>query len=390
MAVPVLYLSPASTLGGAERCFFELAAGLDRARFTPTVVCPAPGPLVDALRAAGVETELVPWPRVLLRAGETTPARVLAAAAAAPALVAPLLARTRAVARSRGAAILHSNGVKMHFLGALLKPLLPGARLVWHVHQFMRAGLASRLLLRLMGDLPDRFITNSRAVAGELGPRLGPRVRPVLNGIDPRRFAPEGPRALGADGPLVGMVGIITPWKGQELFLHAAREVARARPQARFAVVGAAVYDTDDRDGCERRLRRLARDLGLGARLHFAGFHEDVGAVMRSLDVLVHASTRPEPFGRVIVEGMACSRAVVAAASGGVPEIVTDGVDGLLYPMGDAGALARAVIRLLDDEALRARVGRAGRETVLKRFTVDRYVGGIERVYLELNAERGG
>ena len=150
------------------------------------------------------------------------------------------------------------------------------------------------------------------------------------------------------------------------------------------------MYDTDRDSGYTAELHCLASELGLAQRVHFEGFRDDVGAVMRSLDVVTHCSTDPEPFGRVVVEGMACARPVVAAAAGGVTEIINDGVDGLLYPMGDVRALSAAILRLLDDEELRLNLGAAGRRTVMERFTAARYINDIQQVYDELVVDGTG
>jgi glycosyltransferase involved in cell wall biosynthesis len=115
-------------------------------------------------------------------------------------------------------------------------------------------------------------------------------------------------------------------------------------------------------------LRARAVALGLAGRVGFTGYQADPAAALRALDVVVHASTQPEPFGRVIVEGMACARAVVAVATGGAAELFEPEVNALGCPPGDAGALAIAIARLVEDPDLRARLGAAGRQAALERF----------------------
>jgi glycosyltransferase involved in cell wall biosynthesis len=156
-----------------------------------------------------------------------------------------------------------------------------------------------------------------------------------------------------------GMIGRIAPWKGQHVFVRA---FARAFPDGpeRAAIVGAPLFGADE-DAYLDDLRALAERLGLNGRLELTGFRENVADELARLDVLVHASTEPEPFGQVVVEGMAAGLPVVAAAAGGPAEVIEDGVDGLLYPPGDARALAKTLRRLADDVPLRRRLGEAGR-----------------------------
>ena len=118
----------------------------------------------------------------------------------------------------------------------------------------------------------------------------------------------------------------------------------------------------------------------LGGEVDFRGFRDDVPAELARLDVLVHASTIPEPFGQVVLEGMAAGLPVVAADAGGPAEIVDDGVDGLLYPPGHAPALAERLRLLAGDRELRARLGRSGRERA-RDFAPDIVAGRLMEVY---------
>jgi glycosyltransferase involved in cell wall biosynthesis len=129
-------------------------------------------------------------------------------------------------------------------------------------------------------------------------------------------------------------------------------------------------------------LRALAARLGLEGRVGFTGFVDDPGAAIRALDVVVHASTVPEPFGLVVAEGMACGRAVVTTGTGGSGEIVTPGVDAVVVEPGDASGLADALRDLAGDPAERARIGAAGRATAERRFDRARLGPALAGVYL--------
>jgi glycosyltransferase involved in cell wall biosynthesis len=153
----------------------------------------------------------------------------------------------------------------------------------------------------------------------------------------------------------IGVVGRLAPWKGQHIFLEA---FAAAFPQGqnRAIIVGSPLFGEEDY--AERLLVGLT-ELGLDGRVEFRGFCDDVWRELASLDILVHSSVIPEPFGQVVVEGMAAGLPVVAAAAGGPQEIITQNIDGVLYPVGDVSSLAAVLRRLAVDPALRQRLGEA-------------------------------
>ena len=158
---------------------------------------------------------------------------------------------------------------------------------------------------------------------------------------------------------VVGMVGRIAPWKGQHVFLEAFANAFGAGREVAVIVGDAMFGEAEVRYGAE--LRVLAGALGIADRVEFRGFCEDVWAELELMDVLVHASTTPEPFGQVIVEAMLAGVPVVAAAGGGPSEIVTDDVDGILYTPGDVESLAQALQRLRGDARVRQQLSDAAR-----------------------------
>jgi glycosyltransferase involved in cell wall biosynthesis len=155
--------------------------------------------------------------------------------------------------------------------------------------------------------------------------------------------------------PIVGIIGRLEPGKGQKVFLQAAARIALAHPEARFVVVGGALLGSEG--SYPDDLRRLAVELGIADRVHFAGHQADIYPWYDALEVAVNASFI-ESFGLVLVEAMALGKPLVAAAVEGPVEIVEDGVSGLLVPPGDPGRLAEAVTRILDDHGLASSLGR--------------------------------
>lgn len=176
----------------------------------------------------------------------------------------------------------------------------------------------------------------------------------------------------------IGLVGRISPWKGQDVFIRAARQVRLRCPDTEFLIIGSAMFGETQ---YEQELHRLVVECGLQSCTRFLGFRHDIDAVIHSLDVLVHASTAPEPFGQVVVDGMAAGTPVVATRGGGVTEIVDDGVTGLLVTMGSADEMAEAIVATLCDPARAAERAAAARRAVMDRFTIEATVASVQSVY---------
>ena len=175
------------------------------------------------------------------------------------------------------------------------------------------------------------------------------------------------------------MVGRLTPWKGQHVFLEG---FARAFPDGsvRARVIGNAMFGETD---YEHKLHALAEHLGIAERVDFVGFRADVDAELRQLDVLVHASVLPDPLTTVVLEGMAAGLPVVSPDAGGHAEHVRSDVDGLLYPPGNVEALAHALRRMTASRELRAKLGAAGRETA-RDFSPEVVVARMLEFYEEV------
>ena len=250
----------------------------------------------------------------------------------------------------------------------------------------MTARLLRRTAWRCAGA-----IANSASVAEDLRRACGGGlpVATVLNAVDLDRFSNCGPRAdldelaglppAAPDVVRVGLLATFGRWKGHTTFLDA---IARL-PQlpVRAYVVGGAVYRTDDSQHTLDDLRCHAARIGVADRVGFTGFVARPDDAIRALDIVVHASTSPEPFGLVIVEAMACGRAVVASATGGAREIFTPGVDALSHVPGRADELAARIEELVRDAGERQRLGREGRRTAERRFDRARLAADLLPVY---------
>jgi glycosyltransferase involved in cell wall biosynthesis len=347
-------------VGGGELSLMDLLVGLDRGRWAPALVVPEDDGVAARGRELGLAVHVVPLP-TLRRPGAGCLRSVTT------------LGR---LARTTGAALIHSNGSRAMFYGGLAGRSA-GCPAIWHVRIAESDGVMDRALYALA----TRVIATSRAVARRFRPGA-PKVRLIPNGVDLARFTPRPPsRALAASlgippaAPLALSLGRFVAEKGHRHLLEAAARVERTRPGVHWILVGGGEL--------EGRLRGQARRLGLEAQVHFAGWRDDVPDLLALCDVFVLPS-ESEGFGRVLIEAMAMARAVVAAAVGGVPEIVLDSKTGILVPPAAPAPLAAAVGSLLDDPARAARLGAAGRARAESTFSLAAHVAGVERLYADL------
>src|SRR5207249_10526976 len=184
-----------------------------------------------------------------------------------------------------------------------------------------------------------------------------------------QEFSPEGPKldldgvsGLAAAPPNVvriGLVGTLAKWKGHDVFLRAFAMLPRELP-VRGYIIGGPVYQTGASQWRLDDLEQRAADLGISDRIGFTGFVPRPADAMRALDIVVHASTQPEPFGLVIIEAMACRRALIASHAGGATEIIRAGANALPHTPGDAEALAVLMTKLVHDAGLRETLGKTG------------------------------
>jgi glycosyltransferase involved in cell wall biosynthesis len=381
-------------VGGAEGSLLLLVEGLRAEGVEPAVALFGDGQLKERLSALGVPiVRLELPPRVRLAGRYRLPRTALEAW---PLLAAglPTAMRLAVLARGMRADVIHTNGMKAHLLGGLAGRLA-GVPAIWHLRDFPPAGRPGRLFARAVRRLPRLVLVVSETVARAVRPADGgtPPVVTLYDPLDTRRFrsglSGAGFRrelGIGPGVPLIGLVAHLTPWKGHELFLDIACAVSDSGSPARFVVVGGPIYDTNGHAGYADRLYRRANQLGLTNRVSFVGVRTDIPQILAALDVLVHCPTAPEPLGRVLVEAMAVGRPIVAARCGGIPEIVENGVTGLLVEPGDGPGFVSAVIRLLGDPALGERLAHEGRRRVDARFAVKTHVKTVLGAYRTVTA----
>ncbi|MCS6775624.1 MAG: glycosyltransferase family 4 protein [Chloroherpetonaceae bacterium] len=297
--------------------------------------------------------------------------------------------------RTRGIDILHATDRPRDALFSTLLARLTGTRNIIHVHikWYPEIGRATTWALQeCTGVLAISQFVRQSLIDGGVPPH---KIYTALNATDTRDFDPERvPRGflrqryhLSEDTPLIGIVARIMLWKGHMELVEALAKVRQILPNVRLAIVGRTDALAASGDTYEHQVRRRIAELGLEAHVIWTGWLDAMPEVMADLDVLAVPSWE-EPFGLVVTEAMAMQRPVVGFASGALPEILTDGVEGLLVPARDTEALADALIALLQDPERRREMGRRGRMRVLTQFTPRRQAEDVERIYRNvLNGE---
>lgn len=373
----ILFVDQSGALGGGELSLLDIAKHY---RDGCRVVLLSDGPFRTALERAAVKVTLLAAPPALTGIKrERGGLRKLHA-------LAPILGLARRLARlAEGYDLIYANTQKAMIIAALASRLA-GKPVVWHLRDILSSdhfGRAHRWTAVAAANLwVSQIITNSTATAEAFVASGGDRgrVTVIYNGIDPSPFAPVSHErqmrlraAFGLGGePLVAAFGRLSPWKGQHVLIDALALL----PDARALIVGAALYGEEAyADG----LRRQAEALDLTDRIHFLGFRSDISSLMGLASVVVHTSVAPEPFGRVLVEGMLAKRPVIATRAGGALEIIEHGTSGVLVPPADSGALARALAELLSDEAQAGRIAANGYSRARRHFSLDAMLARIEQ-----------
>ncbi|MEX3960852.1 glycosyltransferase family 4 protein [Paraburkholderia sp. EG286B] len=375
----VLAIDQSGVLGGAELSLLEVVKGL-RSRID--VLLFNDGPFREALDKAGARVEVLDSGALnkVRRDGGTAPRLGVLAGIAA------LVRETRR--RAREADVLYANTQRAMVIGVLAGKLARKP-VVWHLRDIVsdeHFGRVQRAVIKGCAKLGlAHVIANSHASAkvfAQLTRFDTKRIDVVHNGVDesPFRALARVPQAqlraqigLPEDAFLVGAFSRLARWKGQHVLLEALLD----EPRAHAVLVGAPLFGED---AYAAELRAFVEANGLQQRVHFLGFRHDIAACMRAVDVIAHTSITPEPFGRVVVEGMLAQRPVVASRDGGVTEIVEHGESGLLCTPGDAKELAATIGRLHDDAALRDGLAAQGLATARARFGKQQYVDAVERV----------
>ncbi len=357
----VLCLANSAQFGGGNRALLTLARGLEQNDVDASVISPADGPMVSICAEHGIPVNVSSYQQPSW---------------SSPSASIRSYHNWRNILSRESCELVHANDLE-NARSISLATWRSNIPLVCHVHFPPTAEYADWAFRRL--PAPDVFVFNSHAtqdLVSDILERRCPRSKQIVihNAVEIDRFSP-GPETHN-EILQIGIIANLLPVKGHHDFLEMAANLINEGTNAEFLVIGEDIYST----GYRAELENKSASLGLSAHVKFLGHCDNVPELIRQLDIVVCAS-HEEPFGLCLIEGMASERPIVATAVGGIPEVVDDGVTGILVQSRRPAELAQAVGRLLYDSELRCQMGRAGRDRVLRFFTPESHVSRMLDVY---------
>jgi glycosyltransferase involved in cell wall biosynthesis len=382
------------TIGGSYYSLFYLVTGLDKTLFRPVVVFYKDNMMVGKLKEAGIETMVIepPTPVLLSCANSGNESKGMRSGFLKvirktsnffKLFLLPTLRNYFLLGRHR-IDIVHLNNSILHnhdwMLAAMLRniPCITHERGINNAFPYLARFFGKRL--RAVICISDAVKQNMRAHGVDYENMVT-----IHNGFDPDtavvRIAPEVIRERHGirEGDLtLGIVGNIKEWKGQETVVRSIAILKNKYPNVKCLIVG----DTSEGDRYyEKRIRDLIDRMDLIRNIIFTGFQKNVPDYINVMDILIHASIDPEPFGRVLLEGMALKKPLVGANGGAVPEIVEEGVSGLTFIPGDPESLAAAISTIASDRERMRRMGDIGYRRLMERFHIRQNLESTERIY---------
>jgi glycosyltransferase involved in cell wall biosynthesis len=399
--VLVIEASSGGVVGGSLTGLVHMIHGIDRSRVAPSVVLYEPKDIETDLGRLGIpvyhifrrrlnkdhtllhldgyrRAKKVGGVKSMLQLGRHSLRFALEELPAA-------LRLAQIIVQSRTDVVHLGNGVRANFDG-ILACLMTRTPCVVHVKGFEKYSWRERWVSSYINALvPMTRAVELHCAANGIHGRL---TKVIYDALDEDAYRPDRePAEVRADlglhngDPCIGVAGNIQEWKGQKVLVEAMAKVVEEVPSARGLIIGgvhragAAYHD---------ELQKQIRGYGLDRNVLITGFRRDIANVMNALDIVVHTSITPEPFGRVILEGMLLGKPVIASAAGGVPELISDGETGFLIAPGDAETLADRLVMLLRDPALRRRIGENSREWARRKFSLAAHVDTMSELYESL------
>ncbi len=366
----ILYLTDTGNIiGGGEISLLNLLENINQSKFNPHVVMPQSGDFTEKVKQLGVGVNILELKKV------KNPLNIFFSLRR--------INRLCGIIKQQKIGLIHSNSTGgIAFLGGMAARIMK-IPFIWHVRIINSAGP----LDIIQCVLSTKIIVISEAVEKRFWwIPVTKKIVTIYNGVNTDNFKEQREMnfrdEIGCkeDDFLVGTIGRFIPLKGYEYFIKAAKIILEKAPNAKFLIVG---LDYDKENRYLSYLKKLTRDLELKDKIIFLGEREDVPQILSSLDVFVFTSIG-ESFGRVLIEAMGCAKPVVAFRSGGVPEIVEEGLTGFLVSPKDSRKMAEKIIYLLNNKEIRQKIGQAGRLRAERLFDIKAHVKRVEDLYLSL------
>ena len=353
----ILFIDHHAELGGGEIALLEVIKNLDKQKFYPLVLLGNEGPLSEILKKEDIEVivdRLPSYFRKLERSPQARPNIVwyIKSAISLP----KVIKRTEDIIKKHNIDIVYINTIKSLLYAAKAAKRI-NVKAIWHLHDCLTGDFYPSWVIPIivkLSRLADNIICVSNAVKDAYVKAKGDdkKTAVIYNGVDINKFNPQinadeiKKEFNTIDRKIVSITGRLEEWKGQKVFIKAAEITCSRRDDVVFLIVGGPLF------GCEKyeqELKDMVKNLRLEDKVLFLGFRNDPEKIMAASDIIVHPSTKPEPFGRDIIEAMACGRPVIATSIGAGHEIIEDQKTGILVESANPGLLAKSIAGLLDN-----------------------------------------
>ena len=383
----ILFLHAGAEMYGADKVMLDLIKRLDKTKYTPYVILPTNGVLVDALKNEGVNVTVMPYP--IMRRKYFNPKGIIQYGYG----LIKYTNRIAKYAKEHHIDLIHTNTAAT-LEGSFVSRKLHIPQL-WSIHEIIvNPKIMYTVTSRLIAKYSSITITDSKAVKDHLddsGYFKKDAVKVIYNGVDSNRFKPENDCSylhkewnIPKTARVIGMMGRVNSWKGQGDFLKAANIIMAKYPDVYTVFVGAAF------EGEEWREEELADAISQSPykeRIVNRGYRTDSEGIYKLYDVFILPSTNPDPLPTVVLEAMATGKPVVGYKHGGVCEMVKDGYNGLLAEVRNPEDLAEKIEHLLEDDSLRIQMGENSRKRLLESFSIESYVQNYSDEYERLIEE---
>ena len=372
----VFFLDQSGEIGGAELSLFDIVKHYKGAK---TVCLLSSGPFQERLADAGIPNVIISLETSIRRDDG-----VFSSIKSLPRILFVMFLLGRA---TRGYDLIYANTMKALVVAVLSRPFhrIP---VIWHIRDLLIKEHFSYLMLKVARIAAnfgvEHVIANSRATANafiKCGGKLTPTL--IYNAISPEKYLPEKRQTyrralieetgLDPNRPIVGVFGRLAKWKGQHIVLEAMSKL----PSCQVVFVGSPLFGEESYEE-EQKLRGKTSDLS--DRVRFLGFRSDIPALMGGVDIVIHSSIQPEPFGRVIVEAMLSGTLVVATKAGGAVEILRDKETGYLVTPGDVEELVLVLKKIMENYKSTLTISKAARADAIIRFSPSNCYPKIEDV----------
>lgn len=364
----ILFLHSSSELYGSDRSLLNIVKYINKEKFNIHVILPCDGPLVDEMKKVPGVTVVI-YSVAVLRRKHLSPKGIFSY----------FSDYSKSVKFIKN----YINENKIDLVDTNTAVVFPGAvaakrtkiKSSWHIREIIKNKYENKFISMMMKRYADLIIANSKASGTALKVPES-KIRVVYNAVEDKPIV-EGSH----EGIVVGMAGRINRWKGQKLFVDAAKLVSEKHPDVKFVIAGEAYTGEEF---LKEELKEYIREKSVEDKVSLLGQVNDMPGFYSNIDMFVLPSTQPEPFGLVVIEAMNYGLPVVATNHGGPVEIIDEGVDGFLVDWEDASQMAARIIELVENPEMRKTMGAKGQQKKREKYSVDAMVSNVEKVFEEL------